>query len=110
MMQSEVVPLKGDTLGGGCQGGPQGTRHISLTSNISDQNKTSISSYSSLVDGLICEDKLPEVQSEVVTALVKEIKWILADEIAFAMIRSPGGIEAVTLKVWLSQLELLSSR
>ena len=102
MMQSEVVPLKGDTLGGGCQGGgPQGTRHISLTSNISDQNKTSISSYSSLVDGLICEDKLPEVQSEVVTALVKEIKWILADEIAFAMIRSPGGIEAVTLKVWL---------
>ena len=46
-----------------------------------------ISSYSSLVDGLICEDKLPETQSEVVTALVRDIKWILADEITFAMIR-----------------------
>ena len=50
------------------------------------------------MDGLICEDKLPETQSEVVTALVKDIKWILADEITFAMIRSPGGIEAETLQ------------
>ena len=45
------------------------------------------------MEGLICEDKLPETQSAVVTALVKDIKWILSDEIAFAMIRSPGGIE-----------------
>ena len=36
---------------------------------------------------MICEDKLPETQSEVVTALVRDIKWILADEITFAMIR-----------------------
>jgi len=71
------------------------TRHISVNSNLSnpqDQNKASVSSYSSLLDAsngnlMVGEDKLPPVQSEVMTALVKDIEWVLQDEIAFALIR-----------------------
>ena len=62
--------------------------------SFSDHQKT-LTSFNSLMDGDTenweGDEKLPEVQQEIVKSLISNIKWMMEDEIAFAMIRDVDG-------------------